>query len=97
MKLNLFRKDVPQKFIQYYTLFWNETDPSVQFKVVLDLFKELDLKIVDMAYRPGGNPMVDRRCSISFGLKGTLPNFTLFELRAQHNPELKQFSSDSDH
>lgn len=91
MKINPFRKDTPTKFTQYYALFWNETDPSVQFKVVLDLFKELDLELVDMTYYPGGNPMADRCCSIRFGLKGTLQNLQLFELRAYRNPELEQF------
>lgn len=91
MKIKLFKKDIPVKFTEYNTLFWNESEPKVQFKAVLDLIKECDLELVDMIYYPGGNPMLDYRCSIKFGVEGTLQNLELFKLRAYQNHKLRQF------
>lgn len=91
MKFNLFRKDTPTKVTRYHALLWNPSESRVYFKPMIDLIRRCHLEIVDMTYYPGGNPMLDNRCMINFGLNGTTQNFKAFERMAYQNPNLKQF------
>lgn len=87
----LFRKKNIVELTQYYSLLWSETEPIVRFNDVFDLFKECDLTVVDMIYRSASH-LVDNRCMITFGLKGTIQNLDLFDVKALHNPKLKIFN-----
>lgn len=73
-----------------YSLFWNKDDLTVEFGPVIDLIRECNLTIVDMAYRSAASSF-DDRCMMKFKLLGVFQNFELFELKCYQNPKLAQF------
>lgn len=87
----LFKKK-PVELTQYYSLLWDQSEPIVRFNYVYELFRECNLTVVDMTYR-SANHLVDNRCMITFGLKGTIQNLELLDTKALHNPKLKIFSN----
>ena len=88
----LFKKKNIVELTQYYSLLWSEKEPIVRFNHVFDLIKECDLTVVDMTYRSASH-LVDDRCMITFGLKGTIQNLELFGVKCLHNPNLKIFDN----
>ena len=89
----LFKKKQVE-LVQYYSLLWNESEPVVRFNYVYELFRECDLTVVDMTYRSASH-LSENRCMITFGLKGTIQNLELLDVKALHNPKLKIFGSDT--
>ena len=87
----LFKKK-PVELTQYYSLLWDQSEPIVRFNYVYELFRECNLTVVDMTYR-SANHLVDNRCMITFGLKGTIQNLELLAAKAAHNPKLKIFDN----
>lgn len=88
----MFFKKKPVELTQYYSLLWDQSEPIVRFNYVYELFRECNLTVVDMTYR-SANHLVDDRCMITFGLKGTIQNLELLDAKALHNPKLKIFSN----
>lgn len=78
---------------RHYGFTFKKSKPEVKFKDVFDLTRECGLTVVDMSYRSGHHSMYDDFCTIIIGLKGTIQNLELFEVKALHNPKLKIFDN----
>ena len=86
----MFFKKKQVELVRYYSFLWNESEPVVKFDHVYHLFRECNLTVVDMTYR-SSHPLVDNQCMITFGLKGTIQNLELFDVKALRNSKLKMF------
>lgn len=89
----MFKKRNIVETTQHFSFLWKESEPIVRFDEVFDLIRECRLTVVDMTYH-SASPLVDNRCTMTFGLKGTFSNLELFGRKTLHNPKLKIFSNE---
>lgn len=98
MKLfQLYKKknDAALEMVNYYSLLWDQTDDQIKFDAFIEIIEANDCKIVSMTYQKP-RPIVDNRCMMVFGVRGTLANLVLCDLEMRQDPRLNQFRELSD-